>query len=47
MSENTVEATPIPEPPALPLVGHLTYVDPEFPLGSMVSLANQYGAFYS
>lgn len=33
----------IPSPSGLPLLGNITSIDPEFPLGSMVSLAEQHG----
>lgn len=37
------ETVPIPEPYGLPLLGNINDIDPEFPLGSMTSLADQYG----
>lgn len=40
------EVVPIPEPPALPLLGHIGTVDQEFPLGSFMSLADKYGEIY-
>ncbi|RYC93528.1 Bifunctional cytochrome P450/NADPH--P450 reductase [Fusarium oxysporum f. sp. narcissi] len=36
----------IPSPSGLPLLGNITSIDPEFPLGSMVSLAEQHGEIY-
>lgn len=33
----------IPTPSSLPLLGNITSIDPDFPLGSLVSLAEQYG----
>jgi cytochrome P450/NADPH-cytochrome P450 reductase len=33
----------VPSPSGLPLLGNITSIDPKFPLGSMVSLAEQYG----
>lgn len=33
----------IPEPKGLPFIGNITSIDPEFPLGSMKSLADQFG----
>lgn len=40
------ETVPIPEPYGLPLLGNINDIDPEFPLGSMTSLADQYGEIY-
>ncbi|WYZ44923.1 hypothetical protein EsH8_VIII_000239 [Colletotrichum jinshuiense] len=40
------ETVPIPEPSGLPFLGNISQIDPEFPLGSMVSLADQYGEIY-
>lgn len=37
------ETVPIPEPGGLPFLGNLNEIDSEFPLGSMMSLADQYG----
>ncbi|KAI9159133.1 bifunctional p-450:nadph-p450 reductase [Paramyrothecium foliicola] len=37
---------PIPEPNGLPLLGNINNLDKEFPLGSMVSLSNQFGEIY-
>jgi cytochrome P450/NADPH-cytochrome P450 reductase len=39
MANNIV---PIPEPPGLPIIG-FTDIDTEFPLGSLVNLADKYG----
>ncbi|KAK1673514.1 cytochrome P450 [Colletotrichum godetiae] len=36
------ETVPIPEPSGLPFLGNINEIDPEFPLGSMISLADQY-----
>ncbi|CAJ0538636.1 Ff.00g066510.m01.CDS01 [Fusarium sp. VM40] len=36
----------IPTPSGLPLLGNIKSIDPDFPLGSMVSLAEQYGEIY-
>ncbi|KAJ4298046.1 hypothetical protein N0V90_005945 [Kalmusia sp. IMI 367209] len=36
----------IPEPQGLPLLGHITSIDPDFPLGSMKALADKYGEIY-
>lgn len=33
----------IPVPPGLPFLGNIKALDPEFPLGSMLSLAEQHG----
>jgi cytochrome P450/NADPH-cytochrome P450 reductase len=33
----------IPTPSGLPLLGNIKSINPDFPLGSMVSLAEQYG----
>ncbi|KAM0548780.1 hypothetical protein ACHAPJ_009776 [Fusarium lateritium] len=40
------ETVEIPTPSGLPLLGNITSIDPEFPLGSMVSLAEQHGEIY-
>ncbi|OLN81295.1 Bifunctional P-450:NADPH-P450 reductase 6 [Colletotrichum chlorophyti] len=40
------ETIPIPEPSGLPFLGNINEIDPEFPLGSMLSLADQYGEIY-
>ncbi|OHW95197.1 cytochrome p450 [Colletotrichum incanum] len=40
------ETVPIPEPPGLPFLGNVSDINPDFPLGSMVSLADQYGEIY-
>ncbi|EXF83899.1 cytochrome P450 [Colletotrichum fioriniae PJ7] len=40
------ETVPIPEPGGLPFLGNLNEIDSEFPLGSMMSLADQYGEIY-
>ncbi|KAF2016963.1 cytochrome P450 [Aaosphaeria arxii CBS 175.79] len=37
---------PIPEPSGLPILGNITALDAEFPLGSMKSLADQFGEIY-
>ena len=34
---------PIPSPPGWPIVGNITDLDAEFPLGSLVHLADLYG----
>ncbi|PNH46283.1 hypothetical protein VD0003_g9045 [Verticillium dahliae] len=36
------EETPIPEPQGLPLIGNVKEMDPDFPLGSMTSMADQF-----
>ncbi|OLN87311.1 Bifunctional P-450:NADPH-P450 reductase 3 [Colletotrichum chlorophyti] len=36
----------IPEPPRVPVLGHVKEVDIEYPLGSFVHLANKYGPIY-
>ena len=36
---------PIPEPPGAPLIGNLAEINSEFPLGSLIRLANLYGTF--
>lgn len=38
--------TPIPTPPAVPLLGHATQLDRETPLLSFDLLADQYGEIY-
>lgn len=40
------EAVPIPEPPGLPLLGNITNINPEFPLGSMLEMADTHGEIY-
>ncbi|KAI5860380.1 cytochrome P450 [Durotheca rogersii] len=37
---------PIPEPPGLPLIGHLAELDRELPIRSFISLADKYGEIY-
>ena len=37
------ETVEIPEPRGLPLLGHTTSINAEYPLGSMVSYATQFG----
>ncbi|KAI2616227.1 cytochrome P450 [Hypoxylon sp. NC1633] len=44
--ENMPETTPIPEPPALPLIGHVAELDRELPIRSFVSLADRYGEIF-
>ncbi|KAI8976616.1 fatty acid hydroxylase [Trametes punicea] len=38
--------TPIPSPPALPFLGHITHLDKEIPQRSFELLADQYGEIY-
>ncbi|KAK3398875.1 putative bifunctional P-450:NADPH-P450 reductase [Sordaria brevicollis] len=40
------ETVPIPGPAGLPLVGNTFDIDTEFPLGSMLNFANQYGEIF-
>lgn len=40
MAETTV---PIPQPPPWPLLGNINDIDPVFPLGSMLNMADKYG----
>ncbi|KAK6063914.1 cytochrome P450 [Seiridium cupressi] len=40
------EIVPVPEPPALPLIGHVGTIDQEFPLGSFLAFADKYGEIY-
>ena len=42
----TTMTTPIPSPPALPLLGHVTQIDKEVPLRTFELLADQYGEIY-
>jgi cytochrome P450/NADPH-cytochrome P450 reductase len=35
--------TPIPSPPGLPFLGNVGDIDSNYPLGSMVNLAEKYG----
>jgi cytochrome P450 / NADPH-cytochrome P450 reductase len=37
---------PIPQPPTMPLVGNITDVNKDYPLGSMLHLASKYGPIY-
>jgi cytochrome P450/NADPH-cytochrome P450 reductase len=37
------EVVPIPEPPGLPLLGNITNINSEFPLGSMNEIAESLG----
>ena len=37
------EIIPIPEPPGLPLLGNITNINPDYPLGSMVEMAEKHG----
>lgn len=45
--ETKPETVPIPGPPGLPLVGNAFDIDTEFPLGSMINFANQYGEYHN
>lgn len=38
--------TPIPCPPSLPFLGHVTQIEKEVPLRSFVLLAKQYGEIF-
>ncbi len=38
--------TPIPSPPSLPLLGHVTQIEKEVPQRSFELLADQYGEIY-
>ncbi|KAI1869212.1 uncharacterized protein JN550_005842 [Neoarthrinium moseri] len=40
------EPVPIPEPPGLPLIGHITSIDQTYPLGSFMDLAEKHGDIY-
>ncbi|KAH6884403.1 cytochrome P450 [Thelonectria olida] len=40
------ETVEIPEPRGLPFIGHVGTLDPDFPLGSMISLADELGEVY-
>lgn len=44
-SDETPQTVPIPGPPGLPLVGNSFDIDTEFPLGSMLNFADQYGEY--
>lgn len=37
----------IPSPPGLPLLGNINDINPEFPLGSFLNLAEKYGKLVS
>ncbi|KAF2712576.1 flavo protein [Pleomassaria siparia CBS 279.74] len=41
----TQAIVPIPEPSGLPFFGNITGIDRDFPLGSMIRLADQYGSW--
>jgi cytochrome P450/NADPH-cytochrome P450 reductase len=41
MAEET--STPIPGPPGYPFLGNIGDINQDFPLGSMVDLADKYG----
>lgn len=43
MADSMQEPVPIPEPAGLPLLGHVRALEPDFPLGSMLSLAQTHG----
>ncbi|KAK3485770.1 putative bifunctional P-450:NADPH-P450 reductase [Neurospora hispaniola] len=45
-SDETPQTVPIPGPPGLPLVGNSFDIDTEFPLGSMLNFADQYGEIF-
>lgn len=45
-SDTMSEITPIPEPPSLPFLGHVTEIDRELPLRSFISLADKYGEYH-
>jgi len=47
MSESAEGIVPIPEPQGLPFLGNIGSIDPIFPLGSMLSLAQQFGKTWS
>ena len=38
--------TPIPSPPSLPFLGHVTHLEKEVPQRSFELLADQYGEIY-
>ncbi|KAK9342387.1 cytochrome P450 [Lipomyces starkeyi] len=40
------KTTPIPEPHGYPIIGNIPVIDPNFPLGSFVRLAEKYGEIY-
>jgi cytochrome P450 / NADPH-cytochrome P450 reductase len=40
------EEVPIPQPAGLPIIGNVGSLDKEYPLGSMVQLAEQFGHIY-
>ncbi|KAI1800734.1 cytochrome P450 [Daldinia bambusicola] len=45
-SDKMSEPTPIPEPPSLPFIGHVTEIEREVPLRSFTALADKYGEIY-
>ncbi|KAL0941300.1 bifunctional p-450:NADPH-p450 reductase [Colletotrichum truncatum] len=45
-SNMEVKTVKIPEPPRVPLLGNVTDIDMEYPLGSFIHLANKYGPIY-
>lgn len=40
MAETTI---PIPSPPGLPIIGNVGDIDPSFPMGSLLNMADKYG----
>jgi cytochrome P450/NADPH-cytochrome P450 reductase len=42
----TTEYETIPQPPAYPIIGHLSYVRPPHPIQNMMALAREYGPIY-
>ncbi|KAI9154817.1 Bifunctional cytochrome P450/NADPH--P450 reductase [Paramyrothecium foliicola] len=40
------EVVPIPEPRGLPVLGHITKINPEYPLGSFIEMAENLGEVY-
>lgn len=41
-----METVPIPEPPGLPFLGNIGDINSEYPLGSLVHLAETYGPIF-
>ncbi|KAK5276745.1 hypothetical protein LTR16_010753, partial [Cryomyces antarcticus] len=46
MASSDQEIVPIPQPAGWPILGNVSDIDPEFPLGSLMHLADTYGPIY-
>src|SRR5580765_2385595 len=43
---STSAHTAIPQPPAYPVIGHLTYMRPPHPIQNLMALAREYGPIF-